>query len=233
MKRLLAWLLLWPFLALAQIGPTPGNPNVTNAVGTLPADHGGTGVANNVAATLTRSGSHALTITTSGTTGVTLPTSGTLLTSASRSVVRATADQSVANNTTLASATSLALTIAASEEWVWNCNIDLGTNVGVSGVKWAVTVPVSATLNVMATSSPSAFAAGATAVLKTTTGGGALDFTTTLTSGYGETGFQISVWVLNSTNAGTVQLQIAQSTTSGTAIVIRKGSHCIGERIAP
>jgi len=39
---------------------------------------GGTGVANNNAATLTRSGDHALTITTTGTTGVTLPTSGTL-----------------------------------------------------------------------------------------------------------------------------------------------------------
>lgn len=41
---------------------------------------GGTGVANNAAATLTRSGDHALTITTTGTTGVTLPTTGTLAT---------------------------------------------------------------------------------------------------------------------------------------------------------
>lgn len=39
---------------------------------------GGTGVANNAAATLTRSGNHALTLTTSGTTNVTLPTAGTL-----------------------------------------------------------------------------------------------------------------------------------------------------------
>ena len=40
---------------------------------------GGTGVANNNAATITRSGNHALTITTTGTTGVTLPTTGTLI----------------------------------------------------------------------------------------------------------------------------------------------------------
>jgi hypothetical protein len=52
--------------------------NVTTATGILPANHGGTGIANNVAATTTRSGSHALTITTTGTTGITLPTSGTL-----------------------------------------------------------------------------------------------------------------------------------------------------------
>ena len=54
----------------------------TNSGGSLAtpitADNGGTGVANNAAATLTRSGNHALTITTSGTTGVTLPTAGTV-----------------------------------------------------------------------------------------------------------------------------------------------------------
>lgn len=52
----------------------------------LPASSGGTGVANNVAATLTRSGNHALTLTTSGTTNVTLPTSGTLATLAGAEV---------------------------------------------------------------------------------------------------------------------------------------------------
>ncbi len=46
----------------------------------LAANLGGTGVANNVAATLTRSGNHALTLTTTNTTGVTLPTTGTLAT---------------------------------------------------------------------------------------------------------------------------------------------------------
>lgn len=39
---------------------------------------GGTGVANNNAATITRSGNHALTVTTTGATNVTLPTSGTV-----------------------------------------------------------------------------------------------------------------------------------------------------------
>lgn len=46
----------------------------------LAPDRGGTGVSNNAAATLTRSGNHALTLTTSGATNVTLPTSGTLAT---------------------------------------------------------------------------------------------------------------------------------------------------------
>lgn len=46
--------------------------------GLLSPAGGGTGVANNASATLTRSGNHALTLTTSGTTSLTLPTSGTL-----------------------------------------------------------------------------------------------------------------------------------------------------------
>jgi len=48
------------------------------ATGILAPANGGSGVANNDAATLTRSGNHALTITTTGITGITLPTSGTL-----------------------------------------------------------------------------------------------------------------------------------------------------------
>lgn len=48
----------------------------------LSAARGGTGVANNSAATLTRSGNHALTFTTTGTTSLTLPTSGTVATTA-------------------------------------------------------------------------------------------------------------------------------------------------------
>lgn len=75
-------------LALSQTSVTT-NPSVSgtgvnlsdgSVTGTLPATRGGTGVSNNAAATLTRSGSHALTLTTTGTTNVTFPTSGTLAT---------------------------------------------------------------------------------------------------------------------------------------------------------
>ncbi len=50
--------------------------------GTLGADHGGTGVANNAASTITISGNFGTTFTVTGTTSVTLPTSGTLATTA-------------------------------------------------------------------------------------------------------------------------------------------------------
>ena len=52
-----------------------------NGVAVAP-NRGGTGIANNVASTLTISGAYATTLTVTGTTGVTLPTSGTLATTA-------------------------------------------------------------------------------------------------------------------------------------------------------
>lgn len=58
----------------------PGTITPSDIVGVIPADKGGTGVANNAAATLTRSGNHGLTLTTTNTTSLTLPTTGTLAT---------------------------------------------------------------------------------------------------------------------------------------------------------
>ena len=55
-----------------------GLPFSTGTSGTLGADRGGTGVANNSASTITISGNYGTTFTVSGTTSLTLPTSETL-----------------------------------------------------------------------------------------------------------------------------------------------------------
>lgn len=68
-------------LMLRGFGPQV-DLNTTEVTGTLGAANGGTGVANNAAATLTRSGNHALTITTSGTANLSIGTGGTLGTAA-------------------------------------------------------------------------------------------------------------------------------------------------------
>jgi hypothetical protein len=57
-----------------------GLPLTTGVTGTLAANNGGTGVANNSASTLAISGSFGTTLTVSGTTALTLPTTGTLAT---------------------------------------------------------------------------------------------------------------------------------------------------------
>lgn len=71
----------------SKIASGSNNHVVINSVGgalsseaALDPSRGGTGISNNAAATLTRSGNHALTLTTTNTTGVTLPTTGTLAT---------------------------------------------------------------------------------------------------------------------------------------------------------
>lgn len=56
------------------------NLPVGSATGTLSAAHGGTGVANNAASTITISGAFGTTLTVTSTTSVTLPTAGTLAT---------------------------------------------------------------------------------------------------------------------------------------------------------
>jgi hypothetical protein len=57
-----------------------GLPLTTGVTGTLGANNGGTGVANNSASTLAISGSFGTTLTVSGTTALTLPTTGTVAT---------------------------------------------------------------------------------------------------------------------------------------------------------
>jgi hypothetical protein len=84
MKRLLPLILViiaGAALAQGDMSFNPAlnfKPNVSTATGTLSPMNGGTGVANNAAATFTRSGSHALTLTTTGTTSLTLPVAGTV-----------------------------------------------------------------------------------------------------------------------------------------------------------
>lgn len=162
MKRLLALILL---CASATAGaqntvtttraanPT-SNVSVGNISGIVDPANGGTGVANNTAATLTRSGNHALTITTTGTTGVTLPTTGTLSTLAGSETL---------TNKTLGSPTVTGPLALTGDTWA---NVSATTpaagslryvtNVGASGTYWSYRgsrwAPMngSATLNTLA-----------------------------------------------------------------------------------
>lgn len=149
---------------------------------------------------------------------------------------RASADQSITSSTVLANATNMSFSIAASEEWVATFYCHIGAALSTTGVKLAITTPASATQDITVGMFPLLDNAAASTntrfSITTTTSGATLDFVTGELSGATSALAIVSVWVLNSTNAGTVQLQFAQSSSSGTAVTIRKGSHVVANRIA-
>lgn len=168
--------------------------------------------------------------------GITTPTGKGLTAGGSQALIgyfakRAAADQSITTNTTLASATNMSFSIAANEEWVADFYLVGGDNLLTTGIKLALTVPSGATMLLSVGWILTGVVATGSDYKKTTTSGTALDFQTTdlpVNSGIGIG----TVWVLNSSTAGTVQLQIAQSSSSATALILQKGSHMIANRIA-
>jgi hypothetical protein len=97
-----------------------------------------------------------------------------------------------------------------------------------TGIKTAVTVPSGATLEADIESSQINAGGGR----RTTTSGAAMDITAANMSSDDNVVIHISIWVLNGSTAGTVQVQFAQSTSSATNLTIRKGSHITPSKIA-
>jgi hypothetical protein len=114
--------------SMAGLTPSTATTGSVTLAGTLGPANGGTGVANNSAATVTSSGNFAYTRTLTGTTNVTFPTSGTLLSTAAV-ITPAQGGTGVANNA------SSTLTISGA----------FGTTLTVSGTT-AITLPTSGTL---------------------------------------------------------------------------------------
>lgn len=113
---------------------------VFSSAGLVLPSAGGTGVANNNAATLTRSGNHALTFTTSGTTGLTLPTTGTVATLAgseiftNKTLSGNTATNLISGSGTLTLNTTGTVTVPdATDTLVGKATSDVLTNKTLSG----------------------------------------------------------------------------------------------------
>jgi hypothetical protein len=140
-------------------------------------------------------------------------------------VKRKTADESVTSSTTLQNDDHLSFSIAASEEWVVTLYLDVGNDITTTGVIASITAPAGATLNIVATSCSSTATACISA--RTTTSGATLTLSQNGTSNH----IAMTVWVLNSSTAGTIQLQWAQGSSSGTALTMKKGSYAIAHKV--
>lgn len=113
-------------------------PGVTSSdiSGVIAPSKGGTGIANNDASTITRTGAHALTLTTSATTSLTLPTSGTLATLAgTETLTNKTLSGNIATNLVSGAATVTlptttgTLATLANAETLTNKTLSTGTSI--------------------------------------------------------------------------------------------------------
>lgn len=124
---------------------------------------------------------------------------------------RKTSDQSVTSSTTLVNCTQLVQAIGANE--VWEFDFDLWVQGASTGdIQIAFTVPTSCTLKWASVGGPTTAMSSASSVTainpyQTTTSGGRNDFGALSDIVL----LKLKVFVRNSTNAGNVQLQFAQS----------------------
>lgn len=145
---------------------------------------------------------------------------------------RATADQSLTTQTALQNITGMSFPIAANEEWIAEVELDVGALLSTTGIKVGVTTPAGATQNLCSGLIPTTYVATNTGAKQTTASATALDYTAATQASQTNAKIKMSFWCLNGATPGTVQFQFAQSTSSATAITIRKGSSMRAERIA-
>lgn len=145
-------------------------------------------------------------------------------------VKRKTADESVTSSTTLQDDDHLTFAIGASEEWVGNLELSVGASLSTTGIKVTLTAPSGATAEYDAIQLHFSPAGVHTNSGRSTTLGTAINFTTTVAADSAK--IKMAFWILNSTTAGSVTLQFAQSTSIATGVTIRKGSFLIAHRVA-
>lgn len=156
-----------------------------------------------------------------------VPSGGTPYTGTIAKVM--TADQSINSSTTLTNVTDLVFAIGASETWVYEFRIIAWAQLDLTGIKLHFTVPAGASVSFSGyplhddTSSGYSLVGGGT----TEQNGDPLDF---IPAGFTYTKGVVLVHavVVNSTTAGNVQLQFAQSTSDATNLTFKAKSFGVG-----
>lgn len=140
--------------------------------------------------------------------------------------LRKTADQSVTSSVTPVNDTHLNFSIAANEEWAGQICISAGAALSTTGALIDINTPAGATVEVFG------FGVNHSTPKRSAAIAGTLDFNAAAWSTADGATIIINFWILNGANAGTVNLQWAQSTSSATALTFRKGSRLQAIRVA-
>ena len=141
-------------------------------------------------------------------------------------------DQSRTLTTTLSNVSGFSFPVEAYEIWIVTYEIDCGAGLSTSGLKIAVDVPSGAgVLNVQAQLLGDAPATAKTYGQRTTTDGAALDFTAANLTGISDGRLSVIVYLENGATPGTIELQAAQSTSSATSLLLRRGSFLVAHKI--
>ncbi len=143
-------------------------------------------------------------------------------------VVIKSANENVSSSTTLQDDDALLVAIGASESWSATFTIKAGQALGsATGIKVAITVPTGASLLVTATMTDTA---GGCRTLFASSSGTACDFTTAMFAA-NDASITITANVVNGVNTGNIQLQWAQSTSSGTQLTVYAGSSVVANEV--
>lgn len=145
---------------------------------------------------------------------------------------RLLADQSVSSSVVLVDAAGLSFNVGPNEEWMALFQLDVGAALASTGLQLALNAPAASTINFTAGLTPDVFAASNLGALRTTTIAAALDYVIATQVGVGNAVVMALAWITNGANPGVAQLQFAQSTSSGTAVTLRKGSSVFAQRLA-
>lgn len=136
------------------------------------------------------------------------------------------------SNTTLADDPDLLFPVLANEEFLGRVYLDVGSSLTTTGIKVTIAAPSGATGHIVAQLINDAQSAQEADTIRTDTPGTALDFTTTIVGTALNGELQIIFHITNGSTAGNISVQWAQSTSSGTALTLRTGSHMTVDKTA-
>jgi hypothetical protein len=139
---------------------------------------------------------------------------------------------SLTTQTALQNVTNMSYAIGANQNWVATAFLDIGGAIGTTGFKLAVTTPAGAAQNITASATLDVVSTSNVTYTRTTSSGTALTYTAASLPSATIAGVWMNIYVANGATPGTVQLQFAQSTSSGTAARINAGSWMLASRVA-